>query len=168
MCAENLLTGGILINRILKKLSEIICKFSTWPSSSFCPDPTGHVIPVSPSWPLSSSYPYPVRWRGFCSPLDLPHLFIRIWSGHVTPVHLLPFPSGHVTSLHYLCLPPLPIQSSHLTPVHNLKGTVSRDFLLQVFLWITFPQAPENNNLGHFEFFQKFAEIFASQGAPPV
>ncbi len=26
-----------------------------------------------------------------------------------------------------------------------IKGTVSRDFLLQVFSWITFPQAPENN-----------------------
>ncbi len=26
-----------------------------------------------------------------------------------------------------------------------LKGTVSRDFLLPVFSWITFPQAPENN-----------------------
>ncbi len=25
------------------------------------------------------------------------------------------------------------------------KGTVSRDFLLQVFSWITFPQAPDNN-----------------------
>jgi hypothetical protein len=50
----------------------------------------------------------------------------------------------------------------------TLKGQCHEIFCFRFFLWITFPQAPENNNLGHFEFFQKFAEIFASQGAPPV
>ncbi len=28
---------------------------------------------------------------------------------------------------------------------HFVKGTVSRDFFIQVFSWIIFPQAPENN-----------------------
>jgi hypothetical protein len=37
----------------------------------------------------------------------------------------------------------------------KVKGTVSRDFLLMVFFF-----------LDRFEFFQKFTEIFASQGAP--
>ncbi len=32
-----------------------------------------------------------------------------------------------------------------LAQICEFKGTVSRDFLLQVFSWITFPQAPENN-----------------------
>ena len=31
-----------------------------------------------------------------------------------------------------------------------------------------FPPHPRVFHLGHFEFFRKFAEIFASQGAPPV
>ncbi len=44
-----------------------------------------------------------------------------------------------------------------------LKGTVLRDFLLQVF----FPQA-QNITWGHFKFFWKIAEIFISQGAPSV
>jgi hypothetical protein len=134
--------GGIPINRILKKLSEIICKISNLTAPFFLSTSVRSRDSYPPSWPLSSPYPYPDRWRGFCSPLDLPHLFIRIWSGHVTPVHLLSFPSGHVTSLHYLYLPPLPIQSSHLTPVHNLKGTVSRDFLLQVFFMNHLPPSP--------------------------
>ncbi len=47
-----------------------------------------------------------------------------------------------------------------------IKGTVSRDFFPLDFLWINFPPAPEY--LDHFKFFRKFAEIFATQGAPPV
>jgi hypothetical protein len=48
------------------------------------------------------------------------------------------------------------------------KGTVSRDFLLQVFFMNQFPPYPRVFHLDRFEFFRKFAEIFASQGAPPV
>jgi hypothetical protein len=50
----------------------------------------------------------------------------------------------------------------------GLKGTVSRDFLLLVFFMNQFPPSPRVLHLDRFEFFQKFAEIFASQGAPPV
>jgi hypothetical protein len=49
-----------------------------------------------------------------------------------------------------------------------LKGTVSRDFLLLVFFMIQFPPSPRVFHLDRFEFFRKFADIFASQGAPPV
>ena len=49
-----------------------------------------------------------------------------------------------------------------------LKGTVSRDFLLLVFFMNQFPPSPRVFHLNRFEFFRKFAEIFASQGAPPV
>ncbi len=48
------------------------------------------------------------------------------------------------------------------------KGTVSRDFLLLVFFMNQFPPHPRVFHLDHFKFFRKFAEIFASQGAPPV
>ena len=55
-------------------------------------------------------------------------------------------------------------------PGHSwaLKGTVSRDFLLLVFFMNQFPPRPRVLHLDRFEFFRKFAEIFASQGAPPV
>jgi hypothetical protein len=49
-----------------------------------------------------------------------------------------------------------------------LKGTVSRDFLLLVFFMNQFPPSPRVFHLDRFKFFRKFAEIFASQGAPPV
>jgi hypothetical protein len=49
-----------------------------------------------------------------------------------------------------------------------LKGTVSWDFLLLVFFMNQFPPSPRVFHLDRFEFFRKFAEIFASQGAPPV
>ncbi len=49
-----------------------------------------------------------------------------------------------------------------------LKGTVSRDFLLLVFFMNQFPPSPGVSRSDRFEFFQKFAEIFPSQGAPPV
>ena len=48
------------------------------------------------------------------------------------------------------------------------KGTVSRDFLLLVFFVNQFPPSPRVFHLDHFKFFQKFAEKFASQGAPLV
>jgi len=50
----------------------------------------------------------------------------------------------------------------------KLKGTVSRDFLLLVFFMNQFPPSPRVLHLDRFEFFRKFAEIFANQGAPPV
>ncbi len=49
-----------------------------------------------------------------------------------------------------------------------LKGTVSRDFLLLVFFMNQFPPSSRVFHLDRFKFFRKFAEIFASQGAPPV
>ncbi len=49
-----------------------------------------------------------------------------------------------------------------------LKGTVSQDFLLLVFFMNQFPPYPRVFHLDRFKFFRKFAEIFASQGAPPV
>ncbi len=50
----------------------------------------------------------------------------------------------------------------------QFKGTVSRDFLLLVFFMTQFPPHPSVFHLDRFKFIQKFAEIFASQGAPPV
>ncbi len=50
----------------------------------------------------------------------------------------------------------------------SFKGKVSRDFLLLVFFINQFPPSPRVFRLNRSEFFRKFAEIFASQGAPPV
>ncbi len=41
-------------------------------------------------------------------------------------------------------------------------------FCLWFFSWMCLPPAPENPNRTVSNFFRKFAEIFASQGAPPV
>ncbi len=61
----------------------------------------------------------------------------KIWGlAKAFGVHLLPV-SGH---LHIL-----PVIHRHQPTNGHFKGTVSRDFLLQVFSWITFPQAPDNN-----------------------
>ncbi len=46
--------------------------------------------------------------------------------------------------------------------------TVSRDFLLLVFFMNQFPPSSRVFHLDRFKFFREFAEIFASQGAPPV
>jgi hypothetical protein len=52
--------------------------------------------------------------------------------------------------------------------VHTYR-IVSRDFLLQIFFMNHLPPSPWKSQLhGSFEFFRKFAEIFTSQGAPPV
>jgi hypothetical protein len=40
--------------------------------------------------------------------------------------------------------------------------------LLLVFFMIQFPPSPRVFHSDRFKFFRKFAEIFASQGAPPV
>jgi hypothetical protein len=47
------------------------------------------------------------------------------------------------------------------------KGTMSRDFLLLVFFMNQFPPTPEYP-VRTVSNFRKFAEIFASQGPPPV
>ncbi len=49
--------------------------------------------------------------------------------------------------------------------VVDFKGTVSRDFLPLVFYMNQFPTSPRVFHEDRFEFFRKFAEIFASQGA---
>ncbi len=48
------------------------------------------------------------------------------------------------------------------------KGTVPRDFPLQIFSRISFPQAPDYTITALSNLFQKFADISAAQGAPPV
>ena len=45
----------------------------------------------------------------------------------------------------------------------HFKGTVSRDFRLLVFFMNQFPPIPGEYHEGRFEFFQKFAEIFANE-----
>jgi hypothetical protein len=52
--------------------------------------------------------------------------------------------------------------------VDTVLVKVSRDFLLLVFFMNQFVPHPRVFHLDRFEFFRKFAEIFASQGAPPV
>ncbi len=49
-----------------------------------------------------------------------------------------------------------------------IKGTVSQDFMLQVFFMNHLPPSPWKWHEGYFDFIRKFAEIFASQGVPPV
>ncbi len=57
-----------------------------------------------------------------------------------------------------------------LQNVINLKGTVSRDFLLLVFFMNQFPPSPKVFHLNCFEFFAKIHGDIreSSQGAPPV
>ncbi len=62
---------------------------------------------------------------------------------------------------------------THLYQIRMLKniffkGTVSRDFSLLVFFINQFPPSPRVSHQDRFEFFRKFAEIFAAQGLPPV
>jgi hypothetical protein len=47
------------------------------------------------------------------------------------------------------------------------SGTNELSFLFQVFFMNHLPQA-QKTTLGSFQIFAKFADIFASQGAPPV
>ncbi len=49
----------------------------------------------------------------------------------------------------------------------EFKGKVSQDFCFWFFHESVSPQ-PQSIPIGPFRIFQKFAEIFASQGAPPV
>jgi hypothetical protein len=55
-----------------------------------------------------------------------------------------------------------------VNPWNFIKGTVSRDFLLLVFLMNQFPPSPRILHYDRFDFFPKFAEIVVCQGAPPV
>ncbi len=74
--------------------------------------------------------------------------------------------------------PPFRLKYSNFRNIYNskvfrevfliLKGTVSRDFLLLVFFMNQFPPSHRVSHQDRFEFFRKFAEIFASKGAPPV
>jgi hypothetical protein len=48
------------------------------------------------------------------------------------------------------------------------KGTGLRDFCFWFLSRFIFPQASDNSIRVISNFFQKFAEIFTSQGAPPV
>ncbi len=65
-------------------------------------------------------------------------------------------------------LAPVADKLIYMTERGKLKGTVSRDFLLLVFSMNQFPPSPRVFHLDRFKFFRNFAEIFASQGAPPV
>ncbi len=49
----------------------------------------------------------------------------------------------------------------------SLKGQCHEIICSGFFSWIIIPQAPENN-IRVIKKFSKFAEVFASQGAPPV
>ncbi len=50
----------------------------------------------------------------------------------------------------------------------NLKGQCQEIFCFWIFSWISFPLAPECSTRTVSNFFRKFLEIFASQGAPLV
>ncbi len=50
----------------------------------------------------------------------------------------------------------------------GFKGQCHDIFCFWFFWWISFPPAPEYSIRTVSNFFRKFAEIFASQGAPPV
>jgi hypothetical protein len=60
------------------------------------------------------------------------------------------------------------LYASWYLQLSNVKGTVSQDFLLLVFLMNQLPPSPRVLRYDRFEFFRKFAEIIASQGAPLV
>ncbi len=50
----------------------------------------------------------------------------------------------------------------------KISISISRDFSLLVFFMNQFPPKPRVSHLDRFEFFEKFAEIFASQYETPV
>ena len=50
----------------------------------------------------------------------------------------------------------------------SFKGSLTRDFRLQVFFMNQCPPGPQVFHWGRFEFFQKFAEIFANEYLSPV
>ncbi len=52
--------------------------------------------------------------------------------------------------------------------IHNLKGSLTRDFRLQVFFMHQCPPGPQVFHWSHIEFFRKFTEIFANYCLSPV
>jgi hypothetical protein len=50
----------------------------------------------------------------------------------------------------------------------GVKGSLTRDFRLQVFFMNQCPPGPQVFHWGHNEFFRKFAEIFANEYFSPV
>ncbi len=94
--------------------------------------------------------PVPLCCRSFLFLISDPILFPPVFC-FPSPCNLHPCPT--------FCLP---------VPVHFLKGTVSRDFRLLVFFMNQFPPSIRVYQYGLFDFFRKFTEIFAAQGAPPV
>jgi hypothetical protein len=50
----------------------------------------------------------------------------------------------------------------------SLKGQCHEIFDFKLSTWISFPQAPDYTIRAVSNFLQKFVEIFAAQGAPPV
>ncbi len=50
----------------------------------------------------------------------------------------------------------------------NITGSLTRDFRLQVFFMNQCPPGPQVFHWSHFEFFRKFAEIFANYCLSPV
>jgi hypothetical protein len=61
------------------------------------------------------------------------------------------------------------VQSKYLVyKISTFKGTVLQVFLLLVCFMNQIPPSPRVSHLDRFKFFRKFAEIFTSQGAPPV
>ncbi len=68
------------------------------------------------------------------------------------------------------CSQPMPsVHSTRTCELYLcLKGQCKEVFCFMFFPWIIFPQAPANNIRVISNFFYKFSEIIASQGAPPV
>ncbi len=62
----------------------------------------------------------------------------------------------------------LTIRRLQIFLVHFLKGSLTRDFRLQVSFMNQWPPGPQVFHWGRFEFFQKFAEIFANEYLSPV
>jgi hypothetical protein len=87
-----------------------------------------------------------------------PSWLLDLWSIIVISI------SSYFYSKNVLFIVPLKMNSNF----SKLKGTMSRDFLLLVFFRNQFPPSPRVFHSDRFEFFRIFAEIFASQGAPPV
>jgi hypothetical protein len=142
MCAKNLHTWkGILINRILKKLSEIICKISNLTALFFLSTSFRSRASCPPSWPLSSPYPYPDRWRVLLSTtwpllISLSESGLAMWLLYLS--WHSPSPCPYPVWPRYfapLSLPPsspLLIRSGRMTPVHNRNpGTATKRSLTQ-------------------------------------
>jgi hypothetical protein len=56
----------------------------------------------------------------------------------------------------------VPKESEEVEGIYYLKGSLTRDFRLQVFFMNQCPPGPQVFHWSHFEFFRKFAEIFAN------